>query len=263
MNHAYIRLLIFLYTADHSSVDVSIAKVLLAHIDEFPDILIEDIAHQAMTTPASVTKFAHKLQYQSFKELRMDIHEESTNQQIQRQLLVAKDDCEKACDLYCLEASQRMSQYRKLYDSQMIQRTAEVLTHCKEISVIYAPYAYPCVHVLRNYMEPFSIQVQGLVRHLDEAFMKERILHSQMIIIISLQGDWIREHHHQLLQYQRMGKKLMLVTSIYDETFQELSEFIFPFQFMGDTILDTATQISTLFAKLAFALSNFPKLEKT
>lgn len=70
MNNAYIRLMIFLYTAEKSTVDFEIAMVLLKNYNRFPDILIEDIAKLANTTPASVTKFCHKLKYKNLPRIK-------------------------------------------------------------------------------------------------------------------------------------------------------------------------------------------------
>lgn len=262
MNNAYIRLLIFLYMAEKSSVDYEIANVLLREYERFPDILIEDIASKAATTPASVTKFCHKLNYKSFKELRNDCVREEGLQSIPRHLLLAKESYEEACQIYLKEEQQNLAFYMQYHDEQMIQRVASLLRDTKEIGICYAPYSYTCVHVMRNYMEPFHIQVQGVPRDLDEDFMELRLQQTSLIWIISLQGGWIKQHWEWLRNLQREGKEILIITATYEEAFKELTPYIFPFQFK-DTILDTAAQISCLFVKIAFAYAHFPKLEKS
>lgn len=261
MNSAYIRLLIFLYTVEKSSVDFDIANVLLKQIKQFPDILIEDIAAKAHTTPASVTKFCHKLQYKSFKELRNDGALE-THQRIQQQLRIAKTSYEEACLCYEKEAAENLHTYLQMYQEESIQQVARIIKAESSICICYPYYAYSCVHVFRNYLESFPIQVVGVLREGEEAFLKTRSKESAILFIISLQGTYIHKHQQWLREEKQAGKKIIIITAIYDETIKELASFIFPFAFLGDTILDSATQISTLFIKIAFACANFPKLEK-
>lgn len=262
MNNAYIRLMIFLYTAEKSSVDFEIAKVLLKLYDQFPDILIEDIARLANTTPASVTKFAHKLQYKSFKALRNDcVHSEDIHS-IPKQLLTAKTDYQQACADYLKEEQQNLAFYMQYHDDNMIQEAAGLLNGHHEIGICYTHYSYPCVHVMRNYLEPFHIQVQGILRDLDEDFIEARLQDTTIIWLISLQGDWIIQHMKWLSKLKQEGKRFMIITAVFDDRFKELTPYIFPFQFKA-TILDTAAQISCLFVKIAFAYANFPKLEKS
>ena len=92
--------------------------------------------------------------------------------------------------------------------------------------------------------------------------MAYRLKSSALIWLISLQGTWIKEHWNWLIKLKGEGKTFLIITATYEETFKELTHYIFPFQFK-DTILDTAAQISCLFVKLAFAYANFPKLEKS
>lgn len=262
MNNAYIRLMIFLYRAEKSSVDFEIANVLLNQFDRFPDILIEDIARLASTTPASVTKFCHKLNYHSFKELRNDCLKEEELSSVNHQIELAKTSYQEACVAYLQEEQQNLTFYMQYHDEEMIQQVAGFMQNSEEIGVCYAPYSYTCVHVLRNYLEPFQIHVQGVLRDLDEDFIHLRFKQSSIVWLISLQGEWIKEHLALLFKLKAEGKHLVIITSVYDESFMELTPYIFPFQFK-DTILDTAAQISCLFVKVAFAYANFPKLEKS
>lgn len=262
MNNVYIRLMIFLYTAEKSSVDFEIANVLLEVFDRFPDILIEDIARMANTTPASVTKFAHKLQYKNFKDLRNDCVRSEGIHSIPRQLSIAKTDYQQACANYLKEEQQNLAFYMQYHDDKLIQKVAALMSRHHRIGICYTHYSYPCVHVMRNYLEPFAIQVQGILRDLDEDFIEARLLDTTIVWLISLQGDWIIRHMEWLCKLKQKGKVFMIITAVYDDRFKALTPYIFPFQFK-DTILDTAAQISCLFVKLAFAYANFPKLEKS
>lgn len=262
MNNAYIRLMIYLYTVEKSSVDVELAKVLLSVYDRFPDILIEDIARAANTTPASVTKFAHKLGYKSFKELRYDCIQGENLQLITKQLSIAENDYQEACENYLLEKQSNLSFYMHYHDQTMIQEVAKLLKNQREIGICYTHYSYPCVHVLRNYLSPLHINVQGILRDLDDDFMSQRLKECNIIWIISLQGTWIIDRMAWLKKLKEQGKQFIIITAIYDIRFKDLTPYIFPFQFRA-TILDSANQISCLFAKVAFAYVHFLKLEKS
>lgn len=262
MNNAYIRLLVFLYTAEKSSVDYEIAVVLMREYNRFPNILIEDIAKQACTTASAVTKFCHKLNYKSFKELRNDCICDEQLQVIPKQLELAQTSYKQACLSYLEQEQHNLAFYMQYHDEAMIQKAASLMRAGMEIGVCYAPYSYTCVHVMRNYLEMFHIQVQGVPRDLDEDFMAYRLKSSALIWLISLQGTWIKEHWNWLIKLKGEGKTFLIITATYEERFKELTPYIFPFQFK-DTILDTAAQISCLFVKLAFAYANFPKLEKS
>lgn len=262
MNNAYIRLMIYLYRAEKSSVDVELAKVLLNAYEYFPDILIEDIARSANTTPASVSKFAHKLGYKSFKELRYDCIQGENLQIINKQLSIAENDYQEGCEYYLNEKQANLSFYMQYHDQTMIQEVAKLLNNQKEIGIYYTHYSYPCVHVLRNYLSPLHIQVQGVLRDLDDDFMSQRLKECNIIWIISLQGTWIIDRLAWLKKLKKQGKQFIIITAVYDIRFKELTAYIFPFQFSA-TILDTATQISCLFVKVAFAYVHFLKLEKS
>lgn len=262
MNNAYIRLMIFLYTAEKSTVDFEIAMVLLKNFYRFPDILIEDIAKLANTTPASVTKFCHKLKYKNFKELRNDCHNYEDHRYVDDKLEIAEQDYRKACEAYLKEEQHNLEFYMRYHDEQMIFDVAKLMLKEKETSVIYTPYSYICVHVLRSFLETYGVHVQGIMRDLDEDFMETRLAHTSVCWVINLQGEWINSHKEWLLKQKEKGKKLVIITATYDDGFKDITPYIFPFQFR-DTILDTATQISCLFVKIAFAYANFTKIEKT
>lgn len=262
MNNAYIRLMIYLYTAEKSSVDVELAEVLLSVYERFPDILIEDIAKAANTTPASVTKFAHKLGYKSFKELRYDCTQKEDIQLITKQLSIAEKDYQEACENYLLEKQSNLSFYMQYHDQIMIQEVAKLLKNQREIGICYTHYSYSCVHVLRNYLSPLQIHVQGILRDLDEGYMSQRLKECSILWIISLQGSWIIDKMAWLKRLKEQGKQFIIITAVYDSRFKDLTPYIFPFQFRA-TILDTATQISCLFVKVAFAYAHFLKLEKS
>lgn len=262
MNSAYIRLVIFLYTAEKSSVDFEIARILLKEYDRFPDILIEDIADMANTTPASVTKFVHKLNYKNFKALRNDCGRGETIQSIPEQLSIAETDYDQACTCYLKEKQRHLEFYMQYHDDEMIHAAADLLKQQNQIAVCYTHYSYSCVHVMRNYLEPYQISVQGILRDLEEDFMEKRLADTTVIWLISLQGEWIIQHMEWLLKLKKQGKQLLIITAVFHDQLKELTPYIFPFQFR-DTILDTATQISCLFVKVAFAYANFTKLEKS
>lgn len=262
MNNAYIRLMIYLYTVEKSSVDVELAKTLLSSYESFPDILIEDIAKSANTTPASVTKFAHKLGYKSFKDLRYDCTQREDLQIITKQLSIAENDYQEACENYLLEKQSDLSFYMQYHDQTMIQEVAKLLNNQREIGICYTHYSYSCVHVLRNYLSPLHIHVQGILRDLDEDFMSQRLKECNILWIISLQGDWIINRMAWLKKLKEQGKQFIIITAVYELRFKELTPYIFPFQFRA-TILDTVNQISCLFAKVAFAYAHFLKLEKS
>lgn len=262
MSNAYIRLLIFLYTAEKSSVDFTIANVLLQNYSCFPDILIEDIAKMAHTTPASITKFAHKLQYKSFKELRNDCKTLHDHEVIAQQLTLATQNYEQACFTFLQEEKKKLDFYMQYHEESMIRAVAQELNGKTSIAVCYTPYSYTCVHVLRSYLEPYHIQVQGILRDLDLDFMEERLKDIDLIWIINLSGSWIKEQKTWLMKQKEKGKQFFVITAVYEHSVQELTPYIFPFQF-HDTILDTATQISCLFVKIVLAYANFTKLEKS
>lgn len=263
MDNAYVRLLIYLYTSEKSSADYEIAKVLLKQYEYFPDILIEDVANKAHATAATVTKFAHKLGYRSFKELRNDCIQQEQHDHIQSQLQLASESYEQACEAYTKEEQEKISFYMRYHEEAQVKAVASLLTSVTELGVCYTHYAYPCVHVLRNYMTPFQKNVQGVMRELDDETIEARMSSCQMVVVISLQGSWIKEHNTLLETWKEKGKHLIIVTGVYEESFMKYTNHIIPFQFLGDTILDSAHQISSFFVKVAFAYANFPKVEKS
>lgn len=262
MNNVYVRLMIYLYTSEKTSADYAIAKVLISQYDQFPDILIEDIAKKANATAATVTKFAHKLGYKSFKELRYDIYEMETHPTIDQLMELAKTDVYLANKAYFHNEQEKFVYYQDCHTTTIIEKIAMYFNKSKSIGICYPPYAYSCVHVLRNYLTPLHKEVEGVMREVNSSFLIERMQLCDVIILISLQGTWVKENIEVCKQWKQQGKKIVLITAIYEEDFYEIPDVIVPFQFIGETIMDTSYQISTLFIKAAFACANFPKVEK-
>lgn len=263
MNNAYIRLMIYLYTSEKNSADYMIAKVLLSYFSKFPNILIEDIAKQAHTTAATVTKFSHKLGYKNFKELRMDCQNIEVCNEIDQQLCIANTNYDTACSQFFQKEQSKLSFYKDAHSKELVYSLAEYFYNVDCIGVCYPPYAYSSVHVLRNYVTPLHKEVVGVMREVDVPFMEERVQSCEIIIIINLQGRWIKDNIMLCKRWKEQKKKLILITTVYDEDFNGIPDEIIPFYLVGETIMDSAYQISILFVKVALACANFPKLEKS
>ncbi|HBT0071692.1 TPA: PTS transporter subunit EIIC [Klebsiella pneumoniae] len=69
----YVRVSEYLFYAGKRNVFTAIAMAVIAKIEEFPYVKIEELASYCNTTPSSITKFVRELGYGSFQELKNDI----------------------------------------------------------------------------------------------------------------------------------------------------------------------------------------------
>lgn len=260
MNNLYIRLHNYLYICDHHTADYMIARVLIKEYENLKDILIETIASSANTTPATVTKFVHKLGYKSFKELRKDSTILKTDSSWYKILSKAGNDLVQGEELYLMMVQQHLLEYHKHFDRSMIEKLAYEIKEYKEFGILYPFYSYTSVHAFREYVRPLHIQIHGILRESEMDYIKTATQDIDVIFIICLSGNWLQEHKDMLQELKLAGKCIILISlNIIVPSF---IDYNFPILEKGENILDSAMQISYLFALLAMQLSKLSNFGK-
>ena len=184
------RLLEYLETVNKNSSDYTIAKVLLEHINEFPDITLEQIASLSYSAPSSVTKFCKKIGYGSFKEMRYDVEGYSTHfigSELNYNSLHSYID-----EFHQMEVNNDQDILSKL-NIEMVYELALKIKKAKKICILQASYNHNIVSFLSEILIVHNKIAVSINRSNDQAFLKENIQESDLVILTSLTGDYVHK----------------------------------------------------------------------
>lgn len=227
----YIRLTEYFFKFVHSDADYQIAKTLIWKINDFPDIMIEEIAYLANTAPSSVTKFCKKLGYRSFKEMRTDLSfyaapdfftfkETSSLEPRSSQQLIS----------LFLEQDQLIQRdtFAK-FDKQVFSRIAHNMSSAKAIACISNTYAFPISNFLRELMAPLGIPVLAINRRSEPETIRQIITSADVVFYISLTGKTVSDYQRALKSLPALAAYQVLITKSPQEEalnfFEEIISF--------------------------------------
>lgn len=203
----FIRLSENLFRCKKHDVNFQITKTLIEHIDEFPDIYIEEIAYGAQTTPASVTKFCKKLGYASFKEMRYDLDVYSNDLMMDQFYLASSQEA------YVEAILQREYEINKhifaSFDVPQLQRIAKKVKGAKKLAIFGNSYSFTGVNFFRELLSQEGYIVFESNRSAEDQLVESILAECDGAFIISLTGEWA-EAHVPLIQ--RQGIPLFLFT---------------------------------------------------
>lgn len=184
----YMKLVDYLASCQHQDAQYRVGKALLENIDEFPNIYIETIAYQANTTPPTVTKFAKKIGYASFKDLREDI-----------EIYLAEEvDAENNLASFLIEDSKRTEQFfQQLNFTRLHKQVMDIVSH-EQIIILNSDYSTPFCNQLRTIFERKKHKVYLLDRNVDKRLLLDLAQENTVIIIVSLSGRWMQKYEHVL-----------------------------------------------------------------
>lgn len=249
----YIRLSENLFRCKKYDLNFQITKTLIEHIQEFPDIYIEEIAYAAKTTPASVTKFCKKIGYQSFKEMRTDL-DVYTNELMMDQFdnNKSQEDFLKAI----LEREYQINQYIfETLDAEQTKRIAKEIKTKKKIAIFGNNYSFSGVNFFRELLSEEGYLVMELNRSAENQLIESVLKECDAVFVISLTGEWVLENADlfkelAIPKYILTQRKREDFSNIFDETITfSTFDFILLSNYYSQKILHLWTMYLVMFLK--------------
>lgn len=198
VSKVYIRLTENLFKCKKNDVNYNITKTLIEQIDAFPDIYIEEIAHRANTTPASITKFCKKLGYSTFKEMRTDLTNYSD--EVMLDYLDNESSPANFISLFLTREMEIQQSIFEILDHDQCQRVAADLKSLKnrKIAIMGNSYSFSAVNFFRELLSQEGFIIFEINRDAEEAIIQEALNESGSCFIINLTGAWTMENQHVL-----------------------------------------------------------------
>ncbi|TLG72693.1 MurR/RpiR family transcriptional regulator [Culicoidibacter larvae] len=223
--HVYNKLSEFLFRCTKMGTDYMIAKVLMEKRNEFPEILIENVAKEAMTTPASVTKFCKKIGYKSFYELRNDIEVYSGWDTFAKMRQLSEEQQQSDIFSLLMEQDQQLTKqiYSRLDQQQMQQISGAIGSDCNGV-VITPSYALGPSNLFQEIAKERYVNVFKLSRHAEQDVVYNLCRDSRFIFFLSLTGKWINDNI-DMLRHIREQEIYMVAVCGKEDDIQEAELF--------------------------------------
>lgn len=223
--HVYNKLSEFMFRCTKMGTDYMIAKVLMEKRNEFPEILIENVAKEAMTTPASVTKFCKKIGYKSFYELRNDIEVYSGWDTFSKMRQLSQGQQQGDIITILMEQDQQLTkQIYQQFDQQQMQKISNIIgNNCNGV-IITPSYALGPSNLFQEIAKERNVNVFKLSRHAEQDIVYNLCRDSQFIFFISLTSKWLNDNIDMLRHIREQGIYMVAVCGTQDDI-QEVELF--------------------------------------
>lgn len=241
------RLTEYLFSVKKANTDFSIAKTVLEKIDDFPNIYVDEIAYLAHTTPATVSKFFHKIGYTGFAQIR----EDSTSSRLYNSILQLFDGKSFSQKDLIQELTQKMNYTQEhifsYFDQSQIERIAKELKFCRQIPVFTGIHGFASTNYFAELFTQFGITGFPINRDVEEDILLMILKETQLIFAISLTGEWIHQLKNKLSveDFELFASKTVLLCgtqNLPNTDFKEVVNFshldeIMISNYLSDTVL--------------------------
>lgn len=209
----YIKLTEYFFKFVHNDADYQIARTLIWKINDFPHIMIEEIAFLANTAPSSVTKFCKKLGYHSFKAMKTDLVAYAAPDFFSfKEQLTDTADPQELISLFLEQDSMIQTASFEQFDTAVFQRIATRLKRAKVIACISNTYAFPISNFLRELLAPLGIPVLAINRRSEPEALRQVIQTTDVVFYISLTGQTVADYQEALAQTTHASAYQVLMT---------------------------------------------------
>ncbi len=217
-----------------------IAKTMLDHISEFPEISIKEIANFSNTSIASVSKFCKELDYESFKMLRgdqsifdqnssfMQLIEESKNLPIDQVF----ESFQRNVDKYERDAILNI-------DKETLIDVSRFLKNSNQIVVYSGLHGYAATNLIHSILLPYEKQIYRINRQAEESVVSAVNKDADAIFVISLSGNWIIKQIELGLFDDLSLKKVILITHEENQIFHDKCKYVLSFHDVKDFFSST------------------------
>lgn len=170
----YVRVSEYLFYAGKRNVFTTIAMAVIAKIEEFPYVNIEELASYCNTTPSSITKFVRELGYGSFQELKNDI----APYRLTHQGIKGMTEKEVIEEIY------------KYIPYEECRKMAEVINNSRSVIILSNSFLFNIANVMRESISSSNRKVY-LVERSNNELIKTILRQVDCIFILTLTGQWI------------------------------------------------------------------------
>ena len=217
-----------------------IAKTMLDHISDFPEISIKEIANFSNTSIASVSKFCKELNYESFKMLRGD---QSIFDQNTSFMQLFEESKNLPTDQVFVSFQKNVDKYEQdallTIDKEKLIDVAEFINKSNQIVVYSGLHGYAATNLIHSILIPYEKQIYRINRQAEESVIKAVNKDADVIIVISLSGNWIIKQIELGLFDDLALKKVILITHEENSVFEEKCKCVLSFHNIKDFFSST------------------------
>ncbi|WP_243225443.1 family 1 glycosylhydrolase [Klebsiella pneumoniae] len=170
----YVRVSEYLFYAGKRNVFTAIAMAVIAKIEEFPYVKIEELASYCNTTPSSITKFVRELGYGSFQELKNDI----APYRLTHQGIKGMTEKEVIEEIY------------KYIPYEECRKMAEVINNSRSVIILSNSFLFNIANIMRESIISSNRKVY-LVERSNNELIKTILRQVDCVFILTLTGQWI------------------------------------------------------------------------
>ncbi len=211
----------YLFSLKKLDVNFMIAKIMIDKLNEFPNVTIEEIAYLANTTPSSVTKLCKRIGYNGFSDMRVSDKSKNT---IFPYHYVGKDySRSEFIDDYMYTVNQIYHNIENYLNKKDILDIANKIKKGKRITIISTIFGYNSFMTFNEFMIDYNKMVYNINRDCDDCLIEDAYKKSDLVFVISLTGQWMKEKFYKL---QTVKEKTILLTYEYtDQTLYKTIKF--------------------------------------
>lgn len=199
----YFKLVDYLADCRHHDANYDIAKSLIEHIHEFPDIYIEQIALNAHTSVSTVTKFCKRLGYPTFKSLKEDICPYA-DQGI---------SIHSTLDTFIEEDHRLTKDFFDWLDLEDLTIKLKIIIQHHPIVILNSSYSIPASNHLRSIFEVNHHKTFLLNRDIDDTVIFDLTKMNGVVLIISLTGRWLGKNQDTLQRLTQNNVAYFIITA--------------------------------------------------
>ncbi len=190
----YLQLSEYIFTKTHYDVNFVIAKTMMEHINEFPDISLKELAYFANTSEGSISKFCKELGFTNFKDLRSEEFIYQPNPFFEE---LSKEIKNHSIDEAFIHFQTNIDNYEKqaidYLDESVLESVSKKVKYSKNIAIYTGLHGYAAMNLLHNILLPFDIFTYRINRDSDNDVISSVNSNSELIIVISLTEKWINK----------------------------------------------------------------------
>ncbi len=210
--NVYTRITEYMSSLDNGSVDYYIGLAFLSRLHYLPEVYIEEIAMLAKTTKSSVTKFCHKVGYDSFSDLRNDMRYYTKHSFI----AVLNQFSFGSLEEYqrtIMEADQHLVEsYISSLDLEKVKRAGRDISRGRSVLFLAGDYNKNIVSVFGEQLFIHDIILTVVNRNNDESEILAASKNADVIMMSCLSGKWLREREQLVKRFTKPFYVLSLQT---------------------------------------------------
>lgn len=189
----------------------TICHFIKSHIDDIPNLSIDEVAKQCYVSKSMVSKFIKKLGYESYKDFKEDCEIYIASLKDKEPFItetfssVVQGANELANDII-----HGLENGKSLLDNDLINKISIDLSNCSNVIAIGHGLSREFCGILQYYLDFLGIPVMVS----DSDFERQAMMNDNtLIIVISAQGNLFRYNNHLVQRINKCKQKKWLLTT--------------------------------------------------